>query len=532
MIGRGGHDGIEAVTHPRMHRQSVLLPVAVLVLLLLVELMTNQHHINLLSWDGNVTRAAVPEVPANSSVALKDVHLSSASLSLQHTYVTPSPAFLVYYSHAGYSNQLMGLQNAAQLAYKLNRTLVVAPVLPHQGDKPEQFPNWGMGTAGAACVAYRNWQIMQVKTLNQATRATRENGRYGRFPSFHSIMDFGTLYSTTGLGVIDLDEFMQQKHKRTNIMTALANESSFKGDFDYQSYNTSIHTWCNANLDRNVTGKIVAGKCQINPTRPYPKLVEYIQQQLSLQGQTEEMWKGAVYKHDCSVVNIGSGFVLRNNFHQDAMAPAFARFFDNYPLVNPWNDILKTLLEPIMTSSPRQRILGVHVRTKDGQKECMDSADLFKKAAAQIMKLANKSSSSSSNNNNTKDIVIIGRVHNNSKLCLQQALHQEILHGGWNGTSTATTDSDEVRVEPTVMTVNDLIDQHVNKTQLDQWIGSIQLEVSTRFLLLDQFVLALASKLILQSAYAGSTFQQLIKRRHAYRSENLQALGLMSFLEE
>ncbi|KAG7372971.1 hypothetical protein IV203_033695 [Nitzschia inconspicua] len=70
------------------------------------------------------------------------------------------------------------------------------------------------------------------------------------------------------------------------------------------------------------------------------------------------------------------------------------------------------------------------------------------------------------------------------------------------------------------------VDEHEEKDKLKKWINSIPMEVTTRYLVLDQLVLAMASDLVLQRAF-GSTFQNLIVNWHKYRQENLKALGLI-----
>jgi len=39
--------------------------------------------------------------------------------------------YLYYYAHSGFSNQLIGMAKAAQLAYYTNCTLILPPFLPH-----------------------------------------------------------------------------------------------------------------------------------------------------------------------------------------------------------------------------------------------------------------------------------------------------------------------------------------------------------------------------------------------------------------
>ncbi|KAG7340371.1 hypothetical protein IV203_023914 [Nitzschia inconspicua] len=455
----------------------------------------------------------VPTKPIASVVSF------SPKKTSPNTYITPNPAFLLYYNHAGYSNQVRGLQRAAQLAYKLNRTLVVSPILPHTQKDKQLFPNWDADTAGSRCDAYRDYELLQDQALNQADLARQKEGTLARFPSFHSIMDFEALRNSTGLQVLDLDEFMQKTHKRSVPKMSL----SF-----YESHNTSIQTFCNANIDRNVTNYVSARECQMNPPQKYPELVNNIQQQMAKQHGTPKLHEGRLYTRDCRVLNIGSGFVLRNYFGKDPMAKAFNEFFDNYPLVEPWNRILKTLLKKTQVFS--NDFIGVHVRTFDGKNECEDSSILYDNAAEEVLQQMTNHSTNATTNDNHKinnKLVIIGRANRNSKKCLKQALEQKLIEKSRNETISSNDNNYKTTLlsMPTVLTVNDLIDQHDEKVKLEEWINSIPMEVSTRYLLLDQLFLAMASDLVMQSAF-GSTFQILIVNRHKYRQDNLKALGL------
>ncbi|KAG7341749.1 hypothetical protein IV203_023702 [Nitzschia inconspicua] len=416
-------------------------------------------------------------------------------------YTTPNPAFLLFFAHSGYSNQVIAIQRAAQLAYKLNRTLVVSPVLPHKGDVPKLFPSWRATAAGAGCYSYLHYEEVQRKTLDQALLAEETKGPKGSFPSFHSIMDFEALRNTTGLQVLDLDEFMQQKHKRSIPKMP----SSF-----YRSYITSVYSFCNANIDRNVTNYESVHKCQMNPPHTYPELVDHIQEQMAKQHGTQELdeEEGQLHSRDCRVLNIGSAFAVRNNFGKDPMAPAFNAFFDNYPLVDPWNRILKTLLKQQCSD---MNFIGVHIRTDDGDIECEDSAALYDKAAEELLqRLADPL---------TKAI----------RAVVQDKTTSANITNTNSRSSSSNNDNDNSTITlptmPKVVTVNDLIDQHKEKDKIEKWIDSIPLEVSTRYLLLDQLILAMSSELVMQRAF-GSTFQSLIVNRQKYRHENIKALGL------
>ncbi|KAG7351560.1 hypothetical protein IV203_010920 [Nitzschia inconspicua] len=518
----------------------VLLIVVVLIkdIVYTKEVLAVQQGVNVVEFNERHIMEGLEETVSSFTTNVS-ASFPSPSPSPNSYYTTPNPAFLLFFAHSGYSNQVLAIQRAAQLAYKLNRTLVVPPVLPHKGDLPELFPNWKWAAAGSTCYSHLHYEALQDRTLDQALLATELNGPKARFPSYHSIMDFEALRNSTGLQVLDLDEFMQQKHKRS-IPTM---PPSF-----YTSYNASIYSFCNANIDLNVTNYESVHKCQMNPAHTYPELVDHIQEQMAKQHGTQELDEDErqLYSFDCRVVNVGSGFALRNNFANDPMAPAFAAFFNNYPLVDPWNRILKTILKQQCSDI---NFIGVHIRTVDGKIECEDSAALYDKAAEELlqrladrMSMATASNRNTHNNNNntnnkqsypSKDLVIIGRANRNSKTCLKQALQKAIravrdgnlAFANITNSSSSGNGNMTLPTMPTVVTVNDLIEEHEEKDQIEKWIDSIPLEVSTRYLLLDQLILAMSSELVMQRAF-GSTFQALIANRQKYRHENIKALGL------
>jgi hypothetical protein len=70
--------------------------------------------------------------------------------------------FLLYYTHSGFSNQLICLDQAASFALATNRTLVISPVRPH-ATFPEYrndnllFPEFEPAIEGGGCKPYINY---------------------------------------------------------------------------------------------------------------------------------------------------------------------------------------------------------------------------------------------------------------------------------------------------------------------------------------------------------------------------------------
>jgi hypothetical protein len=316
-----------------------------------------------------------------------------------------------------------------------------------------------------------------------------------------------------GLPVIDLNEFMKRQQQQQQ-----------------QHQKVPVHTWCNANLDRNVTNIRDRRHCDMTPELKYPQLVDHVQQQATLQ-HGRALSSGSKERHDCAVMNIGSAFTLRNDFSVNPAASAFADYFDNFPIQGDWKRILQVLYP---RPSYSMMVIGVHVRTKDHEKSCERNRELYAPAAKRIWELVlEQQSSSSSNNGTTNDpppppLVLVGRVNSNSTKCLNRALGHE--QESLNLTTTSAT------VMPKVVTVNDLIaelqQQHQQQQQpgdhpsVQELIHRLPLEVSTVYLILDQLLLSLCHELVLQSAFP-STFQMYLRKRHAHRLQNLKELGLL-----
>ena len=68
--------------------------------------------------------------------------------------------YLLFFSHSGISNQFLGLEGAAYLAFATNRTLVLLPpVLPHvTADTDDlKYPNFTSKAAGGGCGPYAGY---------------------------------------------------------------------------------------------------------------------------------------------------------------------------------------------------------------------------------------------------------------------------------------------------------------------------------------------------------------------------------------
>jgi len=119
--------------------------------------------------------------------------------------------FLIYFSHGGFGNQIIGLQNAAMLALATNRTLVLPPVTPHLTDKGEkrfpQFEYREIGSPDGCRSVERSDEIIEI--FKRDSEASKDLTNEKDYPSFQEIIDFKALQRQgVPLRVIDLPTFM------------------------------------------------------------------------------------------------------------------------------------------------------------------------------------------------------------------------------------------------------------------------------------------------------------------------------------
>jgi len=142
----------------------------------------------------------------NENNKTKNVHQKSLTHKLD-TGRTTTPRqttkYLLFWPHAGFSNQIIALQRAAQVAYATNRTLVLPPVLPHHTFKVDtlQYPKYEAESAG---------QCEKEKWIHHYMELAR---KLDDFPSFEALFNFDSIsIKTHGLNVIDMQEFARLKH--------------------------------------------------------------------------------------------------------------------------------------------------------------------------------------------------------------------------------------------------------------------------------------------------------------------------------
>ena len=111
--------------------------------------------------------------------------------------------YLIYFTHSGFSNQILGVQRAAQIAYASKRTLVLPPVLPHHTFNRDflKYPKFE-AEVGGQCDK-EHWIHYYLKLSNESVD----------YPSFQALFNFDSISKkTNGLKVIDIQEFSRLKH--------------------------------------------------------------------------------------------------------------------------------------------------------------------------------------------------------------------------------------------------------------------------------------------------------------------------------
>ncbi|KAL7516832.1 hypothetical protein ACHAWX_001808 [Stephanocyclus meneghinianus] len=146
--------------------------------------------------------------------------------------------YLYYYSHSGFSNQLFGLANAAELAYYTNRTLILPPILQHN-----------VRIAGPGCAPYKK-SIEFIETAKLDAKNCQ--GDPSNYVAFSEFFDTVKISHATGVQLVDLKEFITTEPILLS-QYFLGNRTRPLELIDFQ------------------------GTCTLNYTRSFSELVEYFQ---------------------------------------------------------------------------------------------------------------------------------------------------------------------------------------------------------------------------------------------------------------
>mmetsp|Transcript_56022 Transcript_56022/g.65448 ORF Transcript_56022/g.65448 Transcript_56022/m.65448 type:complete len:457 (+) Transcript_56022:328-1698(+) len=332
--------------------------------------------------------------------------------------------YLFYYSHSGFSNQLIGLARAAQLAHSTNRTLILPPILPHKDDGDGR-------SAGTACNPYiKSGKFIRIAKLD-ATKClgAPKNTKYVKFSE---IIDLSKLSQTTNVTFVDLCEFVEKEPVLT---------------LQYFHPESPVQK---VDLD---------GYCTIHHRRPYSKMVNHFQSIFS----------------NSTVAIIPSAFVIRSS---NSQSEAFSRNF----LVYPPSSNLLAVIHSVRARLPPDYI-GLHMRYKDkyNSEKCFSEN---KTEVSDMIQHENMAMMEKDGTNGTSSVFI---ASNSQKVvtCYKQFLRK----AGFRTLSL----SDVLEKDSSVL-------------------ASIKVPLSTIYLVLDQIMVSLGNRVVLQSKMGISTFQSTFQR--------------------
>jgi len=390
-------------------------------------------------------------------------------------------AFLYYYAHWGFSNQLIELQHGAQLAWSLNRTLVLPPVLPWK-KFGVMFPAWpGRGSKGRSCSLYELYDDHARRATVDANMA--RNNPHDSFPSFRELVDFDVISNELGIDFVDLHDFVRDEPHAT---------------FDVGE---------GAKLDL-----VVPGNCS-NSTAPTE----------SGENSANRKWDAVLdefrsrFRTSGSVVPVpalGSVFKLFafEDAHPISLSDKFDRMFFAFPL----SEKLLRLVATIWNHLPSPRYVGIHLRTKDK------------------MNLRDRCS----NGNNVHNAG--GEADDEVALMFQSVFNELIEKGVEPGTPILLAGNDGKHAQrcfnalaPNGTFVATTIDEVIHRgtdpalaEAVENQMVEIHTESSVVWLLLDQIFVSLGERIVLSRYHFNkdSTFHQMIQVRHRHRRDLLDRI--------
>jgi hypothetical protein len=225
-----------------------------------------------------------------------------------------STRYLYYYNCNGWSNQVVGLAHAAQLANATNRTLILPPVLSH---KSTNYQGNARESADEIC-----------KTDDHILKAKLDAKNCENHVKFSEIIDMSKLSSRINVSFIDLCDFVKEQ-------PALVAQYFRSTEDDVKQ------------KEKNQPKSIdLVGSCTIGRTRSYAEMVEYFQ---------------SIFAEKVVAI-IPSAFILYNSDRE------LKRKVMGYV---PAPNLLKLML--ILRKSLPVKYIGVHLRYKDGHDFQCDS---------------------------------------------------------------------------------------------------------------------------------------------------------------
>ena len=219
--------------------------------------------------------------------------------------------YLYYHSYShDWSNQLIGLARAAQIAHETNRILILPPIIEHSTRM--------MDVGSSGCQHCLMTQVYKDATLD-AGKCKKDT--LDEHVSFKEVMDLSQLSKSTGVQFFDLCDFV-------------ASEPTLAADYFFQQRQRQSHPEI-IDLD---------GECTLGQTRSYPEMVDHF---------------NSIFGDD-DVALIPSAFATNNlNCQSEA-------FLDNVLSFHPSSALME--LQQLLLNHISQPYVSAHVSYADDHK--------------------------------------------------------------------------------------------------------------------------------------------------------------------
>ena len=273
-----------------MYQCSTKQALILLIVIFALTIMTVLHLLQEIKWTASHVMTS-----NDHQEHFEEIELVSSSSSKRYLY---------YYNNNGWSNQVIGLANAAQLAYSTNRTLILPPVLSHNTTN----------TLGNARTVYGRCSDSYKKSSQYIMKAKMDvNQCNNNHVKFSEIIDMTKLSARINVSFIDLCDFVKEN-------PAL------------------VSKYFQLNVEKQDTLIDLVGPCTIRRKRSYPETIDYFQ---------------SIFAEE-TVAIIPSAFLLYNSDHK------FNRKVMGY---EPAPNLLK--LMRVLRKSLSTNYIGVHLRYPD-----------------------------------------------------------------------------------------------------------------------------------------------------------------------
>ena len=389
--------------------------------------------------------------------------------------------YLLYLSHSGYSNQLIGIEKASYMAILTNRTLVLPPIIPHLtvDTKELSFPHYTYRTdplyrtdpisGGDWTTAHYSRDILRVRRDLVIAGASELP-----FPSHKTILDFDVLMrnvrnnSSSSLKLIDMRDF---------AFNILGEGNIHRKDFE----------WC---------------KMEGSAAKKMSKPSTFLQSLMALSRRCHDGYDIAI---------IGSAFRLPPGGEKVIDQPtriAIENFFQQMPPTPRFKTLQREMFRLLSPngSDDNGGYVGVHVRFWDNMEisnDCQRAKDVYQSILGELRDYQKNNS-----NNGERITVLVGDSHPAALRCFEYFdVENEFI---------ATTTSAILKRNP----------------NLQRKVEELPVENSTIYAVLDQAMLALAKKFFFGAVWKDgfngfySTYQARIQSMQKHRTQILSRLLL------